>query len=315
MFSIDGVVPIVPTPFTRDDAIDWFALGSLLEYAIRANVCAVCLPAYASEFYKLSDEERLELVHRAAAILKGRLPVVAQVNHSSTSYVTETARSLERAGAAAICTAVPRMFNIPERDLLRHFDCILRTISVPLIIQDFNPDGATVTVDFVKSLHAQHSHFRYLKLEEPLMSGRVRSIIEQTSGGVGVLDGWGGAYILELIDAGISGVMPGLGVSDILQIVWKRARTGDKDAAYDLFKGVLPQITFSLQNLEFFHHAEKALLVARGVLPHAGVRNATLTMNESDRMHMEFLNRKVIELVRNENIVSLASHSGSRYEA
>jgi dihydrodipicolinate synthase/N-acetylneuraminate lyase len=315
MRAIDGVVPIIPTPFTSDGAIDWSALTRLLEFAIRANVCAVCLPAYASEFYKLVDEERLELVCRATAILKGRLPVVAQVNHPSTSFVTCTARALENAGAAAICTAVPRLFSLPERDLLRHFDRILRAISIPLIIQDFNPGGATVSIDFVKSLHAQHSHFRYLKLEAPLMSGCVRRIVEETDGGVGVLDGWGGIYLLELIDAGISGVMPGLAVSDILQIVWKRARAGDKDSAYDLFKEILPQITFSLQSLEFFHHAEKALLVSRGVLPHAYVRDATLTLNETDRSHIEFLNRKVIELARKEKIGDLASLSGCTHEA
>ena len=212
MWAIDGVVPIIPTPFTSDGAIDWAALPSLLDFAVRANVCAVCLPAYASEYYKLVDEERLELVRRTIAILKGRLPVVAQVNHPSTSFLTGTARALENAGAAAICTTVPRLFNLAERDLLRHFDSILRSISIPLIIQDFNPGGATVTVGFVKLLHAQHNHFRYLKLEEPLMAARVRCIIEETDGGVGVLDGWGGAYMLELIDAGICGVMPGLGV-------------------------------------------------------------------------------------------------------
>ncbi len=313
MFTIDGVVPIIPTPFTRDGAIEWPSLNSLLEFAVRAGVCAICLPAYASEFYKLLDGERLELVSRATAILKGRLPVVAQINHPSTSYVAETARCLERAGAAAICTTVPRLFDLPDRDLFRHFDRILRAISIPLIIQDFHPGGATVTVDFVKTLHAQHNHFRYLKLEEPLMSGRVRSIVEETNGGVGVLDGWGGAYMLELIDAGIVGVMPGLGISDVLQVIWKRARLRDKDGAYSLFQGVLPQITFSLQSLEFFHHAEKALLVARGILPHAYVRDVTLTLDETDRAHIEFLNRKVIELVLKERIgdplsLSRASH-------
>ena len=45
------------------------------------------------------------------------------------------------------------------------------------------------------------------------MSARVQSIVEDTEGAVGVIDGWGGTYMLELIDAGICGVMPGLAVS------------------------------------------------------------------------------------------------------
>ena len=301
-FEIDGVLPVIPTPFTRDGGLDWAALDRLLEFAISARVCGVVLPAYASEFYKLRDAERRELVFQAISILNGRLPVVAQVNHVSTAYVAETARDLERAGAAAISVAVPRVFGLPERDLLRYFDRILRAITVPLVIQDFNPGGATVSVEFVKSLHGQHAHFQYLKLEEPMMSGKVQSVLQATHGAVGIIDGWGGTYMLELIDAGICGVMPGLAVSDLLQIIWENARARNKDVAYQLFQGVLPQITFSLQNLEFFHHAEKALLVARGVLSHAEVRDATLTIHEIDRAHIDFLNRKVIDLVSRQKI-------------
>ncbi len=295
---IDGVVPIIPTPFTSQGDVDLGSLTPLLEFAITAGVCGVCLPAYASEFYKLLENERRDLVYEALRVLNGRLPLVAQVNHVSAAVVAATAREFEKAGAAAISVAVPRLFSLPERDLLRYFGRILDAISVPLVIQDFNPAGTTVSLDFVKTLHRSHQHFRYLKLEEPLMSAKVQSIANETAGAVGVIDGWGGTYMLELMDAGICGVMPGLGVSDMLQMVWQFGRTGDKDAAYEVFGGLLPQIVYSLQSLEFFHHAEKALLVARGVLPAANVRDATLTVPEIDRAHIEFLNGKILTLVQ-----------------
>ncbi len=297
MFEIDGVVPIIPTPFHCTGGLDWESFENLLNFAVKARVCAVCLPAYASEFYKLTESERRDLVYRAISILHRRLPVVAQVNYVSADHVAETAKDFEKAGAAAISVAVPRMFALPERDLLRYFDRILRAITVPLVIQDFNPGGTTVSLDFIKALHTQHEHFRYLKLEEPLMCGKVQAIRNDTHGAVGVIDGWGGTYMLELMEAGICGVMPGLGVSDLLQLVWESARAGKKDAAYEIFQGVLPQISYSLQSLEFFHHAEKALLVSRGALSHATVRDATLTVDEIDRAHIEFLNGKIIDLV------------------
>lgn len=296
--EVDGVIPVIPTPFTQEGAIDGDALGGLLDFAVRSRVCAVCLPAYASEFYKLAEHERRELVYRALAALNGRLPLVAQVNHVSPQVVAETARDFERAGASAVSVAVPRLFGLPERDLLRYFDRVLNAITMPLIVQDFNPGGATVSAEFARTLHREHNHFRYLKLEEPLMAEKVRTIVESTEGGVGVIDGWGGTYILELIDARICGVMPGLGVSDLLQVVWELARAGNKAAAYEVFQAVLPQITYSLQSMEFFHHAEKALLRARGVLSSTVVRDATLTVSEIDRMHIDFLNRRIIDFVR-----------------
>jgi 2-keto-3-deoxy-L-arabinonate dehydratase len=293
--QIDGVVPIIPTPFLPQGGPDWNSLKRLLDFAVHGGVCAVCLPAYASEFYKLTDSERRDLVIHAVELMQGRLPVIGQVNHVSTAYVAETARDLERAGASAISVAVPRLFGLPERDLLRYYDRILQAISIPLLIQDFNPGGPTLSLGFLQQLRKQHQHFLFLKLEEPLMSDRVRQIVDGTSGELGVLEGWGGMYMIELMGAGICGVMPGLAVSDILQQVWSRARQGDKDGAYGDFVEVLPQITYSLQSLEFFHHAEKALLVARGVLPEAIIREVTLTLGPDDQAHIKFLNRKILE--------------------
>lgn len=294
-FQIDGVVPIIPTPFLSDGSPDWTSLKSLLDFAVGAGVSAVCLPAYASEYYKLTDSERRDVAIRAVGLLNGRLPVIGQVNHVSTAYVVETARALESAGVSAISVAVPRLFNLPERDLLRYFDRILSAIGIPLLIQDFNPGGTTVSLDFLQQLRRQHQHFRFLKLEEPLMSERIRTIIDGTNGELGVLEGWGGVYMIELIQTGIVGVMPGLAVADVLQLVWSRARQGDQDGAYSAFLGVLPQINFSLQSMEFFHHVEKALLTARGVLPATIVREATFTVGSSDQAHIDFLNRKVLE--------------------
>jgi 4-hydroxy-tetrahydrodipicolinate synthase len=297
-FEIEGIVPIIPTPFNAGGDVDWNDFERLIGFAIRAGVCAVCLPAYASEFYKLREAERRDLVLGGISIMAGRLPVIAQVNHVSAQFVADTAREFEGAGAAAISVAVPRIFALPERDLLRYFDRILSAISIPLVIQDFNPGGGTVSLDFVRSLHAQHPHFRYLKLEEPLMSTKVQAIRDQGDGAVGVIDGWGGTYMLELMEAGICGVMPGLGVSDLLQMVWNHARAGRRDAAYQLFQAVLPQISYSLQSLEFFHHAEKALLASRGVIASTAVRDATLTVGEIDRAHIAFLNEQIVRLAK-----------------
>jgi dihydrodipicolinate synthase/N-acetylneuraminate lyase len=53
-----GVVPIIPTPFRADESIDEAGLAACVRFAVRCGVGAVCLPAYASEFYKLTEAER-----------------------------------------------------------------------------------------------------------------------------------------------------------------------------------------------------------------------------------------------------------------
>jgi len=297
LFRIHGVVPIIPTPFQSDETIDYAAFAPLVDFAVAGRCSAICLPAYASEFYKLSDEERLEVVRQAVTAAKGRIPVIGQANHASARLAAKSALAVEAAGADAIAVAVPRLFSLPESDLFRYFDTVLSAVQVPLLIQDYNPGGPTVSPQFVAGLHRIHPHFRYIKLEEPLMAAKVRAILDATGGGVGVLEGWGGMYMLELIEAGICGVMPGLAISDLLAQVYQRAVAGFKQDAYEIFAGVLPQIVFSLQNMEFFHHAEKRLLAMRGILREATVRDVTMPPGEIDHAHVDFLNQRVLALL------------------
>jgi dihydrodipicolinate synthase/N-acetylneuraminate lyase len=296
-FAIDGIVPIIPTPFLPDGEVDWTAYPALMEFARGAGCCAVCLPAYASEFYKLTPEEHERVISTAVSVSSGRLPVIAQVNTPSLPRAKRLAAVCEGMGAAAVNVAAPRLFGISEDDLFRYFDEILRCISIPLVIQDFNPSGASVSVEFIARLNRAHPRFRYIKLEEPLLGRKVRAIHDATGGKVGVLEGWGGMYLPELVPTGICGVMPGLAVADLLARTWHSMIRGDREGAFEIFSGILPQIVYSLQNMEFYHHAEKRLLAARGVLPGAAVRDATMQLSSDERGHIDFLNGRVLSLL------------------
>jgi len=296
-FCLNGIVPIIPTPFTAEEQMDWPSLRRLVDFACAAGACAMCLPAYASEFYKLSERERLRVVEEAIQQAAGRIPVFAQVNFPSLAQAVEAAREAQKAGASAIAAAVPRMFGFGDSDLFPYFDRLLSAIDIPVLIQDFNPSGPTVTPRFVADLHRAHPHFRWIKLEEPMMSAKVTAILEATNLKVGVLEGWGGMYMLDLIPAGICGVMPGLAVSDLLARVFQLATQGDMTRAYEIYEGVLPQIVFSLQHMELFHHAEKRLLVARGILQEAVVRQLTLKLDQHLDDRISFLNARILNVL------------------
>jgi len=295
--QIEGIVPIIPTPFDDEERIDWGAFGRLLEFACAIDVCAVCLPAYASEFYKLSDTERRDTVVRALDQVHDRLPVIAQANAGGAVHAAESARFAQDAGAAAVSVAVPRQFAVAEKDLLRYFDRILSAIDIPLVLQDFNPGGPTVSTSFISELHRQHPHFRWVKLEEALMASRVASILDATSGEVGVIEGWGGMYLLELVAAGICGVMPSLSLADLLARIFRLAKDGQRREAFAVFTGILPQIVFSLQNMELYHHAEKRLLAARGIISVPRVRDLRRDLEPLDAAHIGFLNESILALL------------------
>ncbi|MDB5278761.1 MAG: dihydrodipicolinate synthase family protein [Ferruginibacter sp.] len=305
--GLTGVVPIIPTPFTEDEEIDGLALCNLIDFAIDSGIEAVCLPAYASEFYKLTDEEKLYVVKVAVNHAKGRIKIVAQSNNPSLRGAIKLAQANVEVGADVVSLAVPRIFNLPEDSLKEYLGGFLQSIpDTPVLIQDFNPGGSSISVNFIEELMNQYPNFKYLKLEEPLCAPKFEEIIRRTNGNIGLFEGWGGLYMLELIPLGIAGVMPGLGVSDILQKVFDLRRNGEHARAFSIFERVMPQIFFSLQNMELFHYAEKELLMARGILTNSIARKAAYKPDQSSINYIKELNQRVVELVNSEiyNLVS-----------
>ncbi len=285
---LEGIVPVLPTPFLPDESLDLDSLRRMVGFCAQQGFRAVCLPAYASEFYKLSLEERYRLVEVAVEAAGGRIPVVAQSNHYGALHAAEIAKRNADLGASVIAVAVPRLFAVSENDIFEFLATVLEATPLPVLVQDFNPGGVAVSADTVRRLNRVYPQFRYLKLEEPLMAPRVTEVLAATDGAVQVLEGWGGMYLLEGVAAGACGAMPGLGVADLLQKVYELAAGGDLEAAMGRFRDVLPFIVFSLQNLELFLHIEKQLLQRRGLLAHATVRKATLTPDPSTSRHLGF---------------------------
>ena len=299
--KITGAVPVIPTPFREDESVDWDALAACVDFAARVGVSAVCLPAYASEFYKLSESEREQVIDTAVAEAAGRLLVIAQSNHPGAIHAAEIARSNEARGADLISFAMPRTFALPEADLLSYCHTVCSSVSLPVLIQDFNPGGATIGGDFCRRLADSCPNFRYTKLEEPLMATKVAEVREATSDQIGVLEGWGGMYLLELIEPGICGFMPGLAMVDLFQSVWQMARSGALTDAQDLYEKLLPQIVYSLQSMELFLWMEKDLLVRRGVMDasSAHVRSARWTPDEPSWRYAQSLNERVAVRAQN----------------
>ncbi|HUQ94567.1 MAG TPA: dihydrodipicolinate synthase family protein [Bryobacteraceae bacterium] len=293
--EIRGIIPVVPTPFDRDEELDLTSLRGLIDFAVQSGCPAACLPAYGSEFYKLSEAERPALIETAVRHAAGRIRIVAQSNHPSSKIAADIARRNECLGADVISIALPRQFSLGEEDQLRYAIRVVRAVTLPVLVQDFNPGGPSVGAAFSKRLKDAAPNFCYLKLEEPLMGLKVTQIREATADSVAVLEGWGGMHLLELVPAGIRGAIPGLAMCDLFQQLYLNLTCGEPAAAEHLFRHMLPQIVYSLQNMELFHHCEKRLLVARGLLRDAVVRDAGLSLDSSADAYINLLNRQVLD--------------------
>jgi 2-keto-3-deoxy-L-arabinonate dehydratase len=302
MLSIRGVVPVIPTPFHPDEAIDAESLRNLVDWVANKGLAAMCLPAYGSEFYKLSEHDRDQVVSIAIEANKGRIPVIAQANHASARLASDLARRYEEMGADVISFAIPRQFGSATTDILNYCETVASATSLPILLQDFNPGGPTIGADFVNELSNRADNFQFVKLEDPMMLDKLIAIGEMVEGRVRILEGWGGLYMLEGISAGIDGVMPGAAIADLLEIVFSAADSGDAVRAHDLFGSLLPFINFTLQDFEFFLQIEKRTLVRRGLIESATVRSLTHTPSPRVLAHIDHLIDQIERIIESEKL-------------
>ncbi len=289
MVSLRGVVPVVPTPFHPDQSIDAESLSRVVDWIAQQELAGMCLPAYGSEFYKLTGPERDQVVRIAVEVNDGRVPVVAQANHGSASAAAELARRYSDMGADVVSFAIPRQFGATAADILNYCTTVAAATPLPILVQDFNPGGPTIGAEFVSDLLGQAGNFGFLKLEDPMMLDKLIAIRSATAGRISILEGWGGLYMLEGIAVGIDGIMPGTAIADLLDTVFRAAVSQQRTRAHDLFGSLLPFISFALQDFELFLQMEKRTLARRGLIASPTVRALSHTPSPAVLAHIDFL--------------------------
>lgn len=75
--SVSGIFPVMITPFTDDDRIDWDGYARLIEWYLDHGAQGLFAVCQSSEMQHLTLEERRDLARFTVAQVAGRVPVVA----------------------------------------------------------------------------------------------------------------------------------------------------------------------------------------------------------------------------------------------
>jgi len=84
--KIEGIVPVMLTPYSEDGSIDYDSLSKLIEWYIDNGADALFAVCQSSEMYFLSLKERSELAKFVVKQVAGRIPVVASGHISDDPY-------------------------------------------------------------------------------------------------------------------------------------------------------------------------------------------------------------------------------------
>jgi 4-hydroxy-tetrahydrodipicolinate synthase len=266
---IQGVLPILHTPFTDQDEIEYATLQREIDWAYSVGADGVCT-GMVSEVLRLTENERVTLNARMAEFSAGRGAVIASASAESTKGAIFYARAAERAGCSAVMVIPPISAALPERAIWEHFTAIADAVSIPVIVQDASSYvGHAIPISFYVRLLDQYSPEKILFKPEAAPLGPNLSALRDASGGrARIYDGSGGMLLVDAYRRGIAGTMPGTDLLDGIVQLWNALQANDQHAIDRIAAPISAIVALQIQaGLDGFLAIEKHILKQRGLFP------------------------------------------------
>lgn len=266
-----GVFPSLCTPFLHDGEPDLEAQRKVVRFGLSSGVDGLVCFGLAGEVNKLVPDERRRLADAIIEEVDGRVPVLVGVSSESLHTTLGLAQSAQTAGADGIVLAPPASASVEADHLEYFFRTVAQATPLPLILQNAPAYlGVRLTTSLVGRLTEHEPNIRYVKLEAGPED--TASWVERLPPGTHVFTGDAGIHLLTCLRAGAVGNMPGVELSDLLVEVCQTEKTGDDALADALHARLLPYLVFSLQSLDHYNACTKQMLVRRGILTNAALR-------------------------------------------
>lgn len=132
--KIRGVGVALVTPFDEEGAVDYNALGSLVERQIEGGVDYLVALGTTAETPTLSDREEELVVECVVKHAKGRVPIVRGVGGYDTRQLVERVKKMNLENISAILSVTP-FYNRPSQEgLFQHYKAFAESSPVPIIL-------------------------------------------------------------------------------------------------------------------------------------------------------------------------------------
>jgi len=160
MINLTGSFVAMPTPFTKDDTIDFNGFSTLIDRQIKYGTTQLFLLGSAGETTLLTMEEKRLIVREVIRMTRDRIPVFFNASALTTDQSVEFARYCESQGADGVIFTVPPYVLIPQTAVLAHFEACMGAIGIPCGIYN-NPSrvGVNITPETIKKLSDEFTHF------------------------------------------------------------------------------------------------------------------------------------------------------------
>lgn len=260
--GLRGIVSSVNTPFTADDRIEVEGLRRLVDYLVDCGCVGILVPAVAAEVDRLTPAERCLIVDTVLERAAGRIDVIIGLSGLDRAERAASAAEARSAGAMGV------LYNPPATERGEVLEGVLGEIAALgpdlLMLQDLDWHGTGIPVDEIRRLFERVPAFQALKVEVVPAGPKYAAVLEATGGRLHVSGGWAAGQMMEGLGYGVHAFMPG-GMEAVYCRIFDFYRSGNEEAARELFEQLLPVIAFANQHIDVSIRFKKRLRHVAGL--------------------------------------------------
>ncbi len=288
---VQGVLPILPTPFTDQGKIDEKSLRRLIDFEVEVGAHGLSILGFMGEADKLALEERRRVIATVVDQAGGRIPTWAGVRAFGAAGAIEQAREAQDLGVEAVFVAPIGVQN--DSVLFDYYATVADAIDIPVIIHDF-PESfiTTLSPELIAAMAKEIAGVQYIKLEEQPVLVKLSKIRELAADHIGIFGGLGGEYFLEELQRGSNGIMTGFAFPEVLVRIYEAFRQGKQASAAAIFDHYVPLIRYEFQpkiGLAF----RKFIYQRRGIIDSTFIRLPGRQLDQRTREELTALVHRV----------------------
>ena len=289
--QIQGICPIIAAPFDENGEVDYVSLDKLVRYLIKGGCGAVTLFGIAGEYYKLTDDEREKMVEVTvkAAKEEGGKTIISVTDHA-TEVAVKRAQYFEKMGADCLMLLPPFFLKPGAGYLYKHMKSIANAVKIPIMAQ-YAPEqtGVAIAPETFCKLEKECPNMIYYKIECKPAGPYVTNLMKLTDNKMKIFVGNAGFQIIECMDRGAIGAMPGCSMFDVYIDIYNNYVNGNREKAIEIHNLLLPMLNHIRQNVEQIISFEKRILKRRGIIASDYCRKPSYDTDEYfDKLFDEF---------------------------
>ena len=291
---IKGICPIIATPFRDDGEVDYESMENLIKTLIKGGCDAVTLFGIAGEYYKLSDEEKrkmVELTVRVCRENKGR-SIISVTDHATENAVKQ-AKFFEEAGADCLMLLPPFFLKPGAVSLYEHMKAVGKAVKIPVMAQ-YAPEqtGVAIAPEMFCKLRKECPNIMYYKIECKPAGPYISKLMDMTDGDMQIFVGNAGFQLIEAMDRGAVGAMPGCSMFDVYTKIYNEYTSGSREKAIEIHNALLPMLNHIRQNVEQIIFFEKRILKMRNIIKSDYCRHPSYPTDEYfDKLFYEYYDK------------------------